>query len=93
MSESRNSRSRNAALWGLAIAVCFGLTGCMGEYSGQNLPTPYYLGAQLQYYPAGPEFKLTREANAQKEFRETQEQRQGVQGASQAGPPPVPAPQ
>ena len=93
MSQSRESRSRKAALWGLGLAGCFGLTGCMGEYAGQNLPSPYYLDAQIQYFPHGPEFKLTKEAQAQKEFRETQEQQAGVQGPSQNLPPPLPAPQ
>ncbi|HEY2761361.1 MAG TPA: hypothetical protein VGI75_11470 [Pirellulales bacterium] len=50
----------------------------MAEYNGQNLPSPYYLGSQIQYYPAGPEFKLTNEAQSQKEYRETEAQRQGV---------------
>ena len=78
MSQYLNFRGRKSLLCGLAMIACFGLTGCMGDYSGQNLPSPYYLGAQLQYFPAGPEFKLTREAAAQKEFRETEAQRQGV---------------
>jgi hypothetical protein len=69
---------RKPLLCGLALIACCGLTGCMGEYSGQNLPSPYYLGAQLQYYPPGPEFKLSREAAAQKEYRETEAQRQGA---------------
>ncbi len=93
MCQPRKYRSPKAVLWGVALAGCCGLTGCMGEYAGQNLPTPYYLGAQIQYFPAGPEFKLTREAAAQKEFRETMEQRQGVNGpAQQLPPPPAPAP-
>jgi hypothetical protein len=78
MSQLHRFRPRKPLLCGLAAIVCFGLTGCTGDYSGQNLPSPYYLGAQLQYFPAGPEFKLTREAAAQKEFRETEAQRQGV---------------
>ncbi len=93
MSQTRKSRRLKAALGSLTLVGCFGLTGCMGDYSGQNLPTPYYLGSQIQYFPAGPEFKLTREAGAQKEYRETQEQRAGVQGAPQAVPPAPPVPQ
>jgi hypothetical protein len=78
MSQLLKFCSPKPLLCGLAMVVCFGLTGCMGEYSGQNLPSPYYLGSQLQYYPSGPEFKLTQEAAAQKQFRETEAQRQGI---------------
>jgi hypothetical protein len=49
----------------------------MGNYSGQNLPSGYYLNSQVQYYPPGNQFKLTEEAGAQKAYRETQEQQQG----------------
>jgi hypothetical protein len=65
-------------VWGIALIGSLGLSGCMAEYNGQNLPSPYYLGSQIQYFPAGPEFKLTNEAQAQKEYRETEAQRQGV---------------
>ena len=78
------------APWAVLLASCFGLTGCMAEYNGQNLPSPYYMSAQIQYYPAGPEFKLTREAAAQKEYRETEAQRVGVVPVP-VPPPPVPA--
>jgi hypothetical protein len=36
------------------------------------------LNQQLQYFPPGPEFKLSREAAAQKEYKESQEQTQGA---------------
>lgn len=32
--------------------------------NGQTLPSPYYLQDDVQYFPAGPEFKLPREAAA-----------------------------
>ena len=70
--------SKAKLVWGIALAGSLGLSGCMAEYNGQNLPSPYYLGSQIQYYPAGPEFKLTNEAAAQKEYRESEAQRQGV---------------
>ena len=78
MSRPTNYRSRKLIVWGMALCGCLGLTGCMAEYSGQNLPSPYYLSEQIQYFPAGPEFKLTREAAAQKEYRDSQAQRLGV---------------
>ncbi|MEZ6091990.1 MAG: hypothetical protein R3C05_29090 [Pirellulaceae bacterium] len=39
-------------------------TGCQSTYAGQTLPSPYYLDDDVQYFPAGPEFKLPREAAA-----------------------------
>ncbi|HZZ29977.1 MAG TPA: hypothetical protein VFE46_18420 [Pirellulales bacterium] len=77
MSQWQTVRCWKKALWGVVLAASCGLTGCMANYSGQNLPSPYYLSAQLQYYPPGPQFKLTEEAAAQKANRETQAQQQG----------------
>ncbi len=39
-------------------------TGCQVSVGGQTLPSPYYLLDDVQYDPAGPEFKLSREAAA-----------------------------
>ncbi|MBB3205169.1 MULTISPECIES: hypothetical protein [Pirellulaceae] len=39
-------------------------TGCQVSLNGQTLPSPYYLQDDVQYFPAGPEFKLPREAAA-----------------------------
>jgi hypothetical protein len=33
---------------------------------GQTLPSAYYLQDDIQYFPAGPEFKLSKEAAALK---------------------------
>ena len=46
-----------------------GLTGCQVDVGGQTLPSAYYLKDDIQYFPAGPEFKLSREAAAQKAYR------------------------
>ncbi len=67
------------ALGWAGLAVCLGLTGCTGEYGGQNLPSGYYLSQQVQYYPAGPEFKLSQEAAAQKAYRDTEAERTPLQ--------------
>ena len=40
------------------------LTGCQVDVSGQTLPSPYWLSDDVQYFPAGTEFKLSREAAA-----------------------------
>ena len=41
-------------------------TGCQIDIGGQTLPSPYYMSDDLQYFPAGPEFKLSNEAAAMK---------------------------
>jgi hypothetical protein len=52
----------------LAVAApC--LTGCQVDVGGQTLPSAYYLQDDIQYFPAGPEFKLSREAAAQKAYK------------------------
>lgn len=53
---------------GLALAVC-GLAGCQGMYGGQTLPSPWYIGDDIQYFAPGPEFKLSREAAAMKAYQ------------------------
>jgi hypothetical protein len=50
-----------------AGAAC--LTGCQVDVGGQTLPSAYYLQDDIQYFPAGPEFKLSKEAAAQKAYR------------------------
>ena len=56
------------ALGSLALAA-LGSTGCQGTYAGQTLPSPYYIQDDIQYFPPGPEFKLSREAAAQKQYK------------------------
>ena len=51
------------ALTGLAV------TGCQVDVGGQTLPSAYYLQDDIQYFPAGPEFKLSKEAAAQKAYK------------------------
>lgn len=47
----------------LLAAACSGvLTGCQTTMGGQTLPSPDYLSDDVQYFPAGPEFKLTQTA-------------------------------
>jgi hypothetical protein len=60
---------RNAAC-GLGLAVlALSSTGCQGFYNGQTLPSPWYISDDIQYYPPGPEFKLSREAAAMKAYK------------------------
>lgn len=58
----------------LSLGVCssLGITGCQVDVAGQTLPSPWYLKDDIQYFPPGPEFKLSREAAAQKAFAESQ---------------------
>ncbi len=54
----------------LATGVaCITLTGCQVDVGGQTLPSAYYLQDDIQYFPAGPEFKLAKEAAAQKAYK------------------------
>jgi hypothetical protein len=49
---------------GLGLAGCLCCTGCQVDVGGQTLPSPYYMEDDVQYFPPGPEFKLSREAAA-----------------------------
>ena len=60
----------------LSLIVCaamvvgaFSMTGCQVSVGGQTLPSAYFLRDDIQYFPKGPEFKLSREAAALKEAR------------------------
>ena len=61
-----------AGRWLLGACVaCAALaaTGCQVDIGGQTLPSAYYLQDDIQYFPAGPEFKLSKEAAAQKAYK------------------------
>jgi hypothetical protein len=62
-------------LCGIGLSIVAASTGCQVDPSGQTLPSPYYLKDDVQYFPPGPEFKLSREAAAQKLYTEEQAQR------------------
>jgi hypothetical protein len=47
-----------------------------GAPQGQLLPAAYYLKDDLQYFPPGPEFKLTKQAQATKEFKRHEQSKQ-----------------
>ena len=64
--------TRLAALACVAAATLAPMfTGCQVSVGGQTLPSAYYLQDDVQYFPAGPEFKLTREAAAIREASAT----------------------
>jgi len=63
-------RCARRSLWGLIVASVFSMTGCQMDIGGQTLPSPYYIYDDVQYFPSGPEFKLSREAAAMKAYAE-----------------------
>jgi hypothetical protein len=59
-----------SALAGLSLALAaISSTGCQITEAGQTLPSPWYLYDDIQYFAPGPEFKLSREAAAQKQYK------------------------
>ena len=56
----------------LGICSLFGAVGCQVDVGGQTLPSAYYQSDDIQYFAPGPEFKLAREAAAQKAFSQDQ---------------------
>ena len=52
----------------LLAAAAIGTCGCQVDVGGQTLPSAYYLQDDIQYFPAGPEFKLSKEAAALKAY-------------------------
>lgn len=69
---NENSHFWRRALCGLGVGTALGVAGCQVDIGGQTLPSAYYQDDDIQYFPAGPEFKLTNEAAAQKEFQENE---------------------
>jgi hypothetical protein len=63
----------SVALIGLTVAALS--TGCQVHTGGQTLPSPWYHTDDVQYFPPGPEFKLTREAAAMKAYKAEEEAR------------------
>jgi hypothetical protein len=65
-------------LLGLGLLAGVGLTGCQSDFGGQTLPSPYYIHDDVQYFPPGSEFKLSKEAAAQKAYSQEQAQQQAT---------------
>ena len=59
----------SATISELAEPFGISLTGCQVDVGGQTLPSPYYLQDDIQYFPSGPEFKLSKEAAALKAYK------------------------
>ncbi len=63
----RSYSARVVAVMGAIVGIA--TTGCQVDVGGQTLPSAYYLQDDIQYFPAGPEFKLSKEAAAQKAYK------------------------
>ncbi len=63
-----------------AISSSVVLTGCQTSIGGQTLPSATYLDDDVQYFPAGPEFKLTNQVEATKKYQLEQQQLRGDGG-------------
>ncbi len=70
------------ALTGLALVAPFFATGCQTTVGGQTLPSAWFLEDDVQYYPAGPEFKLT---NLEERLTQYRLQQQGLADDVQDG--------
>ncbi|QDU79828.1 hypothetical protein Pla110_15470 [Polystyrenella longa] len=60
-----------AGLMVCTLALCS--TGCQSWIGGQTLPSPHYLTDDIQYFPKGPEFRLTNTVRQHEEYRLQQE--------------------
>jgi hypothetical protein len=56
------------AISGLTIS----LTGCQSTVGGQTLPSAYFLEDDLQYFPHGPEFKLSNQVQRIELYKQQQ---------------------
>jgi len=68
---SLRRHSWRRTLLSLGVCTTLGVTGCQVDVGGQTLPSPWYQKDDIQYFPPGPEFKLSKEAAAQKAFSES----------------------
>jgi hypothetical protein len=60
----------------MSLVAALGATGCQVDVGGQTLPSPYYTHDDVQYFPPGPEFKLSREAAVMKAYQADQQMAQ-----------------
>jgi hypothetical protein len=66
--ENNHRHPWKALLLCMGALFTLGVTGCQVDVGGQTLPSPYYLTDDVQYFPTGPEMKLSREAAAMKAY-------------------------
>jgi hypothetical protein len=66
-------RCTSLAIAAAMLASTAFTTGCQVDMGGQTLPSAFYLKDDMQYFPAGPEFKLSNEAAHQQLMRDQQD--------------------
>ena len=92
MNQSKHRRRTWTSLvGGLGLMAAAGAAGCQSDIGGQTLPSPYWQTDDVQYFPAGPEFKLSREAAAMKAYNNEQ-LKAGKQPVPVVQPPMGPGP-
>jgi hypothetical protein len=84
MSVSRYWTLPRMALLGCGLLATL-TTGCQSTVGGQTLPSAFYLSDDIQFFPAGPEFKLTKQVQAMEEYKLRQ---QGAEQQADADAPP-----
>jgi hypothetical protein len=84
MIAAAKSRKQAGVVASFGLFALSALTGCQVDVSGQTLPSPYWYTDDVQYFPAGPEFKLAREAARMQEME--------AAGTAGGGPAPVVGP-
>ncbi|MCA9040289.1 MAG: hypothetical protein KDA65_08090 [Planctomycetaceae bacterium] len=57
----------------MVCALALTSIGCQSWIGGQTLPSPHYLTDDIQYFPKGPEFRLTNTVRQLEEYRLQQE--------------------
>jgi hypothetical protein len=56
------------------VLLSIASTGCQSTVGGQTLPSAFYLRDDIQYFPAGPEFKLSKQVEAMEEYNLRQQE-------------------
>ncbi|MEZ5942979.1 MAG: hypothetical protein R3C18_16420 [Planctomycetaceae bacterium] len=74
MNVSRFTKASSWLLLGGVLACLIGASGCQTHIGGQTLPSAHYLRDDVQYFPAGPEFKLSRTVQAAEEYKASRDQ-------------------
>ncbi|MGA2032533.1 MAG: hypothetical protein ABSG68_09770 [Thermoguttaceae bacterium] len=65
-------RGLRPLLLGVGALLALGTAGCHSDIGGQTLPSPFYMYDDVQYFPPGSQFKLSREAAALKAYNSEQ---------------------
>ena len=66
----------------LALSI-LSATGCQSTVGGQTMPSAYYIDDDVQYFPAGPENKLSNLTQRLEEYKLQREQfEEGINDAA-----------